>query len=82
MAMLVVGYFCVSSVHVRAVCCHGAEQEACVCTSAVVYIAPLNALADVCGHITMVQIPQLCALRKKMQKKSKKYAAFSPYFRV
>ena len=53
MAMLVVGYFCVSSVHVRAVCCHGAEQEACVCTSAVVYIAPFSGLSIVCGHITM-----------------------------
>ena len=52
MAMLVVGYFCVSDVYVRAVCCHGAEQEACVCTSAVVYIAPFSGLSIVCGHIT------------------------------
>ena len=53
MAMLVVGYFCVSDVYVRAVCCHGAVQEARVCTSAVVYIAPSHASSIVCGHITM-----------------------------
>ena len=45
MTMLVVEYFCVCGVYVRAVCCHGAEQEACVCTSAVVYIAPSYAAA-------------------------------------
>ena len=53
MAMLVVGYFCVSDVYVRAVCCHGAEQEACVCTSAVVYIAPFFVQSFIFGHITM-----------------------------